>query len=188
MVKANIGDPIRKTIMEANGTEVKAIATTIDSDEAIDVNTVASDLAMRKRRLISTTATINKSRIILNVKSGDYAMLPAVRDGIIKIEPPQAGDSFDKLVGLESAIEYARRWINYFEGKSSIRPDGMILCGPPGTGKTSFVRCLAGEIKCPYAVLNCSELSSAEAITSAFGAFRRYGRDGLIVFLTYRLS
>jgi len=42
---------------------------------------------------------------------------------------------------------------------------------------------LAGEIKCPYAVLNCSELSSAEAITSAFGAFRRYGRDGLIVFL-----
>ncbi len=183
MVKANIGDPIRKTIMEANGTEVKAIATTIDSDEAIDVNTVASNLAMRKRRLISTTATIDKSRIILNVKSGDYAMLPAVRDGIIKIEPPQAGDSFDKLVGLESAIEYAQRWINYFEGKSSIRPDGMILCGPPGTGKTSFVRCLAGEIKCPYAVLNCSELSSAEAITSAFGAFRRYGRDGLIVFL-----
>lgn len=53
----------------------------------------------------------------------------------------------------------------------------------PGTGKTSFVRCLAGEIKCPYAVLNCSELSSAEAIMSAFGAFRRYGRDGLIVFL-----
>ena len=48
-----------------------------------------------------------------------------------KIEPPQAGDSFDKLIGLESAIEYARRWIKYFEGKSSIRPDGMILCGPP---------------------------------------------------------
>lgn len=183
MVKANIGDPIRKTIMEANGAEVKSIVVEIDSDDTIDVNSVSSNLAMRKRRLISTTASIDKSRLVLKVKSGDYAMLPAVRDGIIKIEPPQAGDSFDKLVGLESAIEYARRWINYFEGKSSIRPDGMILCGPPGTGKTSFVRCLAGEIKCPYAVLNCSELSSAEAITSAFGAFRRYGRDGLIVFL-----
>ena len=183
MVKANIGDRIRKTIMEANGTDVKSIVVTIDSDEKVDVNTVASNLAMRKRRLISSTATLDKSRLVLNIKSGDYALLPAVRDGIIKIEPPKAGDSFDKLVGLESAIEYARRWINYFEGKSSIRPDGMILCGPPGTGKTSFVRCLAGEIKCPYAVLNCSELSSAEAITSAFGAFRRYGRDGLIVFL-----
>ncbi len=183
MVKANIGDRIRKTVMEANGAQVKSIVVTIDSDEKVDVNTVASNLAMRKRRLISSTATLDKSRLVLNIKSGDYALLPAVRDGIIKIEPPQAGDSFDKLVGLESAIEYARRWVNYFEGKNTIRPDGMILCGPPGTGKTSFVRCLAGEIKCPYAVLNCSELSSAEAITSAFGAFRRYGRDGLIVFL-----
>lgn len=184
MVKATIGDPIRKTIMEANGAGVKSIVVEIDTDGEIDVNSVSSNLAMRKRRVISATATLDKSRLVLNVTQGDYVLLPAVRDGIIKIEPPQAGDSFDKIVGLDSAIKYARRWISYFEGKNTIRPlGGMILCGPPGTGKTSFVRCLAGEIKCPYAVLNCSELSSAEAITSAFGAFRRYGRDGLIVFL-----
>ena len=184
MVKATIGDPIRKAIMEANWAGVKSIVVEIDTDGEIDVNSVSSNLAMRKRRVISATATLDKSRLVLNVAQGDYVLLPAVRDGIIKIEPPQAGDSFDKMVGLDSAIKYARRWISYFEGKNTIRPlGGMILCGPPGTGKTSFVRCLAGEIKCPYAVLNCSELSSAEAITSAFGAFRRYGRDGLIVFL-----
>ena len=184
MVKATIGDPIRKTIMEANGAGVMSIVVEIDTDGEIDVNSVSSNLAMRKRRVISATATLDKSRLVLNVTQGDYVLLPAVRDGIIKIEPPQAGDSFGKMVGLDSAIKYARRWISYFEGKNTIRPlGGMILCGPPGTGKTSFVRCLAGEIKCPYAVLNCSELSSAEAITSAFGAFRRYGRDGLIVFL-----
>ena len=183
MVKANVGDPIRKAIMEANGASVKSIAVEIDSSDGIDLNVVTSNLAMRKRRLISASATLDKSRLVLRVKSGDYALLPSVRDGIIKIEPPKAADTFDQLVGLDSAIEYARRWISYFEGKSTIRPDGMILCGPPGCGKTSFVRCLAGEIKRPYAVLNCSELSSAEAIMSAFGAFRRYGRDGLVVFL-----
>ncbi len=183
MVKVHVGDPIRKAIMEANGARVKSIAVEIDSSDGIDLDVVTSNLAMRKRRLISAEAVLDRSRLVLHVKSCDYALLPAVHDGIIKIEPPKAGDTFDQLVGLDSAIEYARRWISYFEGKSTIRPDGMILCGRPGTGKTSFVRCLAGEIKRPYAILNCSELSSAEAIMSAFGAFRRYGRDGLVVFL-----
>ena len=183
LVKANVGDPIRKAIMEANGASVKSIVVEIDSSAEIDVNVVTSHLTMRKRRLISAAATLDKSRLVLNIKSGEYELLPAVRDGIIKIEPPKAGDSFDKLVGLDSAIEYARRWINYFAGKGSIRPDGLLLCGGPGTGKTSFARCLAAEIRCPYAVLNCSELSSAETITSTFDAFRRYGREGLVVVL-----
>ena len=183
LVKANIGDPIRMKIMETNGASVSSITIDVEAESAIDVNSVSSNLAMRKRRLISPDVTLEKSRLVLKVRAGDYALLPAVRDGIIKIEPPKAGDSFDKLVGLDSAIAYARRWIDFFEGKSNVRPDGMILAGAPGTGKTSFVRCLAAEIRRPYAVLNCSELSSAEAITNAFGAFRRYGKDGLIVFL-----
>ena len=183
LVKANVGDPIRKAIMESNGASVKSIAVKIDSRAEIDVNVVTSHLAMRKRRHISASATLDKSRLVLNIKSGEYELLPAVRDGIIKIEPPKAGDSFDKLVGLDSAIDYARRWINYFAGKSTVRPDGLLLCGGPGTGKTSFARCLAAEIGCPYAVLNCSELSSAETITNTFDAFRRYGREGLVVVL-----
>ena len=182
LVKANIGDPIRMKIMETNGASVNSVAIEVDAESMIDLNSVSSNLAMHKRRLISSKAAIEKSRLVLTVKAGEYVLLPAVRDGIIKIEPPKAGDSFDNLVGLDSAIAYARRWINYFEGKSNIKPDGIILAGPPGCGKSSFVRCLAGEIKRPYAVLNCSELSSAEAITNAFGAFRRYGKDGLIVF------
>ncbi len=183
LVKANVGDPIRKAIMESNGASVKSIAVKIDSRAEIDVNVVTSHLAMRKRRHISASATLDKSLLVLNIKSGEYELLPAVRDGIIKIEPPKAGDSFDKLVGLDSAIDYARRWINYFAGKSTVRPDGLLLCGGPGTGKTSFARCLAAEIGCPYAVLNCSELSSAETITNTFDAFRRYGREGLVVVL-----
>ena len=183
MVKATIGDPIRKTIMEANGAGVKSIVVEIDSDGEIDVNSVSSNLAMRKRRLISVTSALDKARLVLTIKSGDYVLLPAVRDGIIKIEPPKAGDSFDKLVGLDTAIAYARRWVDYFENKSSIRPNGIILEGGAGSGKTSFVRSLAAESKRPYAVLNCSELSSADAIMNAFNAFRRYGKHGLIVFL-----
>ena len=183
LVKARISDPMRTKIMEANGAKVNSVVIEINSDGAIDVNSVSANLAMRKRRLISTDVTLDKSKLVLKISSEGYELLPAVRDGIIKIEPPKAEDSFEKLVGLDSAIAYARRWIDFFEGKNPIHPDGMILCGPPGTGKTSFVRCLAAEIKRPYAVLNCSELSSAEAITNAFNAFRRYGKDGLIVFL-----
>ena len=183
LVKANIGDPIRMKIMETNGARVNSVAIEVDAESMIDLNSVSSNLAMRKRRLISSKVAIEKSRLVLTVKAGEYVLLPAVRDGIIKIEPPKAGDSFDNLVGLDSAIAYARRWINFFDGKSNIKPDGIILAGPPGCGKTTFVRCLAGEIKRPYAVLNCSDLSSAEAITNAFSAFRRYGKDGLVVFL-----
>ena len=183
LVKANIGDPIRMKIMETNGTRVNSVAIEVDAESMIDLNSVSSNLAMRKRRLISSKAAIEKSRLVLTVKAGEYVLLPAVRDGIIKIEPPKAGDSFDNLVGLDSAIAYARRWIDFFEGKSNVRPEGIILSGSPGTGKSSFVRSLAAEIRRPYAVLNCSELSSAEAITSAFSAFRRYGREGLVVVL-----
>lgn len=183
LVRSCIGDPVRKEILEANGSTVNSVIIKAEPRETANLDAVASNLVMRRRRVISSDSALNKSTLTLTVKSGDYVLLPAIRDGIIKIEPPKAGDTFDQLVGLDSAIEYSRRWINYFEKKSNIRPDGMILSGRPGTGKTSFVRCLAAEIKRPYAILNCSDLSSAEAITSAFEAFRRYGKEGLVVFL-----
>lgn len=183
LVRSCIGDPLRKEIMESKGSNVNSVIIKAEPGGTTNLDAVASNLVMRRRRVVSTDSSLNKSTLTLTVKTGDYVLLPAIRDGIIKIEPPKAGDTFDQLVGLDSAIEYSRRWINYFEKKSAIRPDGMILSGPPGTGKTSFVRCLAAEIKRPYAILNCSDLSSAEAITSAFQAFRRYGKDGLVVFL-----
>lgn len=186
LVRTYVADPLYGRVLETSGrrTRVRSVVINLESESGTAcAETVAANLAMLKRRRITAEARVERAKIVLDVRSGDYILLPAVRDGIIKVEPPPAGDSFERLVGMETAIAYARRWVAFFDGTNPVRPDGILLVGDPGTGKTSFVRSLAAEIKRPYAVLNCSELSSAETITRTFAAFRRYGKDGIIVFL-----
>ena len=182
MVKANVGDPIRKAIMESNGAKVKSVEVVIDSDSEVDVNTVAKNLAMRRRRLVTASASFEESRLVLRISSGDFVLLPAVCDGFIRILPPKAGDSFDKLVGLEKPIAVLRHCIKYMHGETNINPGGggFLFVGAPGTGKSCLARSLAYEAGVPYALLNCAELTSPEAIINVFNKLRLYGKSGLV--------
>lgn len=181
MVKANVGDPIRKAIMESNGAKVKSVEVVIDSDSEVDVNTVAKNLAMRRRRLVTASASFEESRLVLRISSGDFVLLPAVCDGFIRIIPPKAGDSFDKLVGLEKPIAVLRHCIKYMHGETNINPGGgFLFVGGPGTGKSCLARSLAYEAGVPYALLNCAELTSPEAIINVFNKLRLYGKSGLV--------
>lgn len=183
MVKANVGDPIRKAIMEAKCPRVKSVEVEVDSGGEVDINTVAKNLAMRKRRLVSASTSIEESRLVLHIRSGDFVLLPAVTDGFIRILPPKAGDTFDKLVGLEKPIAVLRHCIRYLHGETNINPGGggFLFRGGPGTGKSCLARCLAYEAGLPYVLLNCAELISPEVITNVFNKLRLYGKGGLIV-------
>lgn len=180
MIKANVGDPIRKAIMESNGTKVKSVEVVIDSDSEVDVNTVAKNLAMRRRRLVTASASFEESRLVLHISSGDFVLLPAVCDGFIRISPPKAGDTFDKLVGLDKPIAVLRRGMRFLHGEFGVNPGGFMFVGAPGTGKSCLARAWAYEAGVPFVQLNCAELISPEAITNVFNKLRLYGKGGLI--------
>ena len=162
---------------------VKELDVVIEGAGELNLQRVAENLHMRKRMTVSATVEIKDKKAILHVKAGDYVMLPAINDGIISVTPPLSLDTFDNLVGISAPLEYARRWKKYFAGEDVSRPDHLLLAGPPGCGKTSFVRALANDLQKPYVVLNCGDLGSPDAIIGAFTAIRRYARDGLLVFL-----
>ena len=180
LVKANIGDPIRKAIMESKCASIKSVEVVIDSDSEVDLDTVAKNLAMRRRRLVTASASFEMSRLVLHIKSGDFVLLPAVCDGFVRISPPKAGDTFDKLVGLEKPIEVLRRAMRYLHGESCINPGGFLFSGGSGTGKSCLARSWAYEAGVPYVLLNSAELISPEAITNVFNKLRLYGKGGLI--------
>ena len=181
IVKATVGDPIRKVIMDSKVGRVGSVEVEIDSDGEVEVNTVAKNLAMRKRRLVTASASFEGSQLVLRIKSGDFVLLPAVNDGFIKIAPPKAGDSFDKLVGLGKPIAVLRQCIRYLHGETSINPGcGFMFRGGPGTGKSCLARSLAYEAGVPYVLLNCAELVSPEAIANIFCKLRIYGKSGLV--------
>ena len=64
-----------------------------------------------------------------------------------------------------------------------VRPGtGLLLFGPPRTGKTMFGRAVAGELDCAFIYVNCSELvdkyvgQTEKNITEVFNTARSYKR------------
>lgn len=83
------------------------------------------------------------------------------------VDPSDIKTSFDSVIGLEDAKELVKELIiepflypdkfNYnFEQNYAI-----LLEGPPGTGKTTFVRAIAKEIGLPFAFVSMSGLISS---------------------------
>ena len=178
-------DPIHDLMLNSPNVwcGIKELDVIVEGEDALDLQRVAENLHMRKRMTAKTTIELKDKKAMLRVKAADYVMLPAINDGIISVTPPSSLDTFDNLVGISAPLEYAWRWKSYFAGADISKPDHLLLSGPPGCGKTSFVRALAADLQKPYVVLNCNDLVCPEAIIKAFATIRRYARDGLLVFL-----
>lgn len=184
-IVANVVEPLRKAMLNEPDQwwKLKTLDVGVEGAAPLDIQEVAHNLHMRKKLEIRTTFSRKDQTATLVIEAQGHSLLPAVSDGIIRVTPPQDSDSFDRLVGISAPLAYAKRWERYFSGQTQIKPESLLLVGPPGCGKTSFVRALASHLQKPFAVLKCSDISNAESLLAAFAAIRKYARDGLLVFL-----
>jgi cell division protease FtsH len=86
----------------------------------------------------------------------------------IKVMPGQAGEVSleDDYWGQPELVEVARQWVSLLEDPSQLRRMGgqpivgVLLSGPPGSGKTHLARCMAGTAAVPFLGLDGSRLIS----------------------------
>ncbi|MCD8201458.1 MAG: ATP-binding protein [Clostridia bacterium] len=105
--------------------------------------------------------------------------------------------TFDDVIGLEEAKKTVRDYVinpklypeqyNY----KFMQNKGILLEGPPGTGKTTFAKAVAHEIRQPFALVNVSSLvdcyvgETSKHIDELFAVLRDYSAQnscGMTVF------
>jgi cell division protease FtsH len=81
-------------------------------------------------------------------------------------DKPQIGLSFENYRGQPDLLEHAKSLVRILKGVKSFQerggemPQGMLLAGPPGTGKTFLAGVMAAEANLPFIYLDASSLSS----------------------------
>ena len=109
-------------------------------------------------------------------------------------DSPQIGLSFENYRGQPDLLEHAKSLVRILRGVKSFQshggemPQGMLLAGPPGTGKTFLAGVIAAEARLPFIYLDASSLSSmwmgvdALIVVSLFrrarGLARKYAEPG----------
>jgi cell division protease FtsH len=79
---------------------------------------------------------------------------------------PQIGLSFENYRGQPDLLEHAKSLVRILKGVKSFQdrggemPAGMLLAGPPGTGKTFLAGVMAAEANLPFIYVDASSLSS----------------------------
>lgn len=181
----DVVEPLRKAMMDQPDVwrKIREVEVTVEGADPFDAAVVASHLHMRKRQTVESDLSVDGARAKLTVKAAGYAMLPALQDGIVRVTPPNEADSFDRLVGISVPLMFTKRWEGYFNGATDIKPENLLLSGPPGTGKTSMVRALSACLGKPYAILNGKDLGRPEMVVRAFATIRKYSGHGIIVFI-----
>jgi cell division protease FtsH len=145
-----------------------------------------------KRVSIDLQTEIVNSNLVLWVDTVGEKTMPTIEDaGWFKVVTGSA--SFDDLLGVKKVAEEFRLAVDYlknpgkFSGSGAAPPTGYVLHGPPGTGKTSIARALAGEAKALFIACEASEFhkkyvgEGAEKIRELFSAARKY--TPVVVFI-----
>lgn len=108
--------------------------------------------------------------------------------------PKRRLDAFDRLIGVEKAVEEIKDALELpllYPGKAreyAIKPSkGLLICGPPGTGKTSLARATASYFGCAFGYVKGSELlkpqvGNSEAVVQHLFATARANKPAILFF------
>ena len=158
---------------------------------------IAADLAASNQVVSFNTAPmLSADGSRLRVRCRNFRLVRAVRSTdvftvISDAERPTT--RFDDVIGAKSAIEaliFVRDWLKNpktFAAAGVDPPKGVLLTGPPGSGKTMLARALAGESNCAFLSEAATSFvtkyagSGPEAIRELFARARRYAPS--IVFI-----
>jgi len=116
----------------------------------------------------------------------------------IKIMPGQAGEvTFEDYWGQPELLAVARQWVDLLSNPEKLRRmggqpvTGVLVAGPPGSGKTYLAKALAGEAAVPFLGIDGSRLISmwlgvgSIKVMRLFSTARKYAKryGACIVFV-----
>lgn len=99
------------------------------------------------------------------------------------------GFSLDKFAGQEHIKRYHKEVVidPILSGETSIVPMGMLYCGAPGTGKTYFARCFAGDAGINFIEFKMSKIldkwvgEAEKRLEKAFNCFESFAPVGVFM-------
>jgi ATP-dependent 26S proteasome regulatory subunit len=105
------------------------------------------------------------------------ALVKQRKDEVIRTEFSEVAEMLDPLpggLGALGGLAHVKAWVEaeviapMTQGRIQDVPKGILLVGPPGTGKTYLARALAGAVN-----MNCVSLQAAKIQSSLVGASER---------------
>ena len=104
------------------------------------------------------------SRSLMKKMGGGHSMMFNMGKSNAKVYVKSAeGIKFDDVAGEDEAKENLQEVVNYLHDPSKYQdigasmPKGILLVGPPGTGKTMLAKAVAGEANVPFFSMSGSE-------------------------------
>ena len=117
-------------------------------------------------------------RRMMNQNGGANSMMFGMGRSNAKVYVKSAeGIRFDDVAGEDEAKESLTEIVEYLHDPGKYKsigakmPKGILLVGPPGTGKTMMAKAVAGEANVPFFSISGSEFVEMPSARSVMGAF-----------------
>ena len=130
--------------------QVHRLARATQGMRLIDIDNVSRRVMVEQGKPDGPGGRLDLSRGVLrgeDVQRAKGDVIEAQSAGLLEVVPPVRG--FDHIGGLETVKRYLKeRTKHMLSGRHSpLVPSGLLLAGPPGTGKTIIAEALANESK-----------------------------------------
>lgn len=158
---------------------------------------LAAELAAMNQVIAFDTAPcLTEADSRMEIRCRNFRLAHSIRSsdvGALVSEMERPATRFDDVIGAKGAKEalsFIREWLKdpkKYAAAGVEPPRGVLLTGPPGTGKTMLARALAGESECAFFAEAATSFvtryqgSGPEAVRDLFARARRYAPS--VVFI-----